>query len=130
LRIIPAGTLAGDILVADSSAAILTDGTTILKTYTLPGNGGNDFALNLDPNGTDFWTGDFSSGNIWEVNIATGAIDAQFSSGSASLFGLSVFGEITSGGGGGGGTVPEPASLLLLGTAVGFGLAFRRRKTA
>jgi len=109
----------GDVLVADSSNALLLSPTgTILTTYNLPGNAGGDFALNIDPNGTDFWTGDFSSGNIWEVNIASGAIDNQFSSHSFSLFGLSVFGQITQGGGGGGGAVPEPASLALMGTGI------------
>ncbi len=44
----------------------------IIDTYTLPGNGGGDFSLNLDPNGIDFWTGDDITGRMWEVNIAHG----------------------------------------------------------
>jgi hypothetical protein len=39
----------------DSSGALI-------KTFILPGNEGQDFSLNLDPNGTDFWTGDSVSG--------------------------------------------------------------------
>jgi PEP-CTERM motif len=110
----------GDVLVADSANALELGPTgTILQTYTLPGNLGGDFALNLDPNGTDFWTGDDVSGLIWEVNIATGAIDNQFSSNApGSLFGLSVFGQITQGAGGGPPTVPEPASVFLLGGGI------------
>ena len=86
--------------------------------------------MNLDPNGTDCWTGDSESGLVWEVNIATGAIDEQFNTGhGGTFFGLSVFGEITSGGGG---TVPEPSTwaMMLVGF-VGLGvLGYRRTHRA
>jgi PEP-CTERM motif len=131
LRVVPDGAFKGDVLAADSSHALMfNSGGALVKTYTLPGNGGNDFSLNLDPNGTDFWTGDSVSGLVWEVNIATGAIDEQFNTGhGGTFFGLSVFGEITSGGGGGGPTVPEPSTwaMMLLGFAgMGF-IAYRKR---
>lgn len=132
-RIIPSGTLAGDVLAADSQNAILLSSTgSVLKTYTLPGNGGQDFALNLDPNGKDFWTGDSRSGTIWEVNISTGNIDEQFLSGNpGSLFGLVVNGQITAGGPPP--TAPEPgtASLLLAGLGgLGWGLETKKSSKA
>jgi hypothetical protein len=113
LRVIPSGADAGDVLIADSGLAELFSSTgTLLKTYTLPGVDGSDFALNLDPNGTDFWTAD-PSGTVWEVNIATGHIDEQWSTGSTSTFGLAVAGEMTTTGPP---PVPEPSSIILLGT--------------
>lgn len=127
LRVIPTGsTDAGDVLVADSSNALLLSPTgAVLQTYSLPGNAGGDFSLNLDPNGKDFWTGDFSSGNIWEVNIATGAIDMQFNSGSSALYGITIFGEKTTTSG-----TPEPATLSLLGLGLaGIGSKLRRKKS-
>ena len=131
LRVIPDGTFKGDVLAADSAEAVMFDSSGALtKSYALPGNEGQDFSLNLDPNGTDFWTGDSESGLVWEVNIATGAIDEQFNTGhGGTFFGLSVFGEITSGGGG---TVPEPSTwaMMLVGF-VGLGvLGYRRTHRA
>jgi hypothetical protein len=134
LRVIPDGPDKGDVLAADSGQALLLDTSgNIITTYTLPDNGGGDFSLNLDPNGTDFWTGDFTTGTLWEVDIATGAIVEQWTTGTGSdtLYGVSVFGEITSGGGGGP-TVPEPSTwaMMLIGFA-GLGYAaFRTRKGA
>lgn len=132
IRTIPTGAFGGDVLAANSGDAVLLDSLgNIAKTYTLPGNEGGDFSLNLDPNGTDFWTGDYNNGEMWEVNIATGHIDEQWSTGAGgTLFGVSVFGEIQQGGGGGTTSVPEPASFVLLGTALLGFAAFRRRRRA
>ena len=88
----------GDVLVADSNADILLDQNgNVLQTYTcasLPGCQGQLFAISLDPDGTSFWTGDANSGNVWEVNIATGAVQQQIDTHSGALFGLSVDDEV------------------------------------
>lgn len=54
------------------------------------------FALNLDPDGTTFWTGGISSGRVYRVNIATGAQVTSFNAGilGGSMAGLAVVGEI------------------------------------
>ena len=131
MRTITTGAMAGDVIVANSINALLLDPSgNIIKTYTLPSNSGEDFSLNLDPNGTDFWTGDIASRNVWEVNIATGAIDQQWTVGPGSFYGLAVFGELTTGGGGGGGNgggVPEPVTLLLFGAGLAGVAGLRRR---
>jgi hypothetical protein len=102
----------GDVLVADSTNDYLMDPNgNVIHTYscilgaTAPSNPpantsyitscqGQLFSVAVDPDGTDFWTGDSYSGNIWEVNIATGAIDQQIDTGSGLLYGLSVKGEL------------------------------------
>jgi Bacterial Ig-like domain (group 3) len=88
----------GDVLVADSNADILLDPNgNVLQTYTcasLPGCQSQLFAISLDPDGTSFWTGDSNSGNVWEVDIATGAVQQQIDTHSGALYGLSVDDEV------------------------------------
>jgi WD40 repeat protein len=79
---------------------------------------GSIFALNLDPDGTSFWTGTLGGQNVRKVNITTGAIEQSWSTGIGQLYGLSVFGEIQAGGGGvtpppPPPSVPEPMPLTL-----------------
>jgi hypothetical protein len=86
----------GEVLVACSSNAYrLSSSGAILRTYTGIG-AGHLFSLNLDPDNTTFWTGDFGNGVIYHVDIATGTvIGTPFSSQALSgLFGVAVVGEI------------------------------------
>ena len=115
----------GGELVADSNRIVRLDSSgNLVKTYTIPGTS-LLFAMNLDPDGTSFWTADFFNHNIFELNIATGAIENTFTDGGDRfLGGLAVFGEITQGGGVGG--VPLPPSVLLFGSGL-LGLVGWRR---
>ena len=91
----------GEVLVADSSQVIrLSSAGAVLQSYTIPGSTGNLFALNLDPNGTSFWTADLSGGGVVaQVDIASGAIQHSWNVPSTQTpAGLAIVGEITSGG--------------------------------
>ncbi len=55
------------------------------------------FALNLDPDGTSFWTVGFNSGNAFKVDIETGAVLSSFpvDREGPTAAGLAIFGEPT-----------------------------------
>ncbi len=103
-RLLPAGGM----LVADTTAVIRLDTAgNQIKTYTIPG-ASFLFALNLDPDGTSFWTADITgSGQVTKVDIASGTILQNWKANVAPNFvdvaGLSVKGEIIVSNGGGGG---------------------------
>ena len=135
-RIVPNGADAGDILASQENGTVvlLSPTGTVLHTYSVP-SGVTTFALNLDPNGTDFWTADITTNRVWEVNITTGAIDENWvplgvtGGGIPEVAGLVVFGQITASGGGGGGgtTTPEPGTLVLVGSGI-LAIAKRAKK--
>jgi hypothetical protein len=78
---------------------------TVIQSYPLPaGETSFLFAMNLDPDNTTFWTAGFNSGNIYRINIDTGALVTQFAAGTP-VKGLAIFGEIT--------VARPPASLTL-----------------
>jgi uncharacterized repeat protein (TIGR01451 family) len=66
------------VLVADTDRIVRLDLTgNVTQTYTIPG--GAVFSnLNLDPDGVTFWTNDQSSGTVYRLNIASGAVASQF----------------------------------------------------
>ena len=92
----------GDVLVACTSAVLhLSPAGTVLQTYLASTYGETSFffALNLDPDLLSFWTAGFSTGNIYRINIATGAQITKFTSPPLiTMAGLAVFGEPVAGG--------------------------------
>jgi hypothetical protein len=85
----------GDVLLACGTEVIRFNGAgTVLQTYTIPSTG-ELFSMNLDPDGTTFWTGDDTDGEIYHVDISSGDVLSQFASNpSEGLFGLSIVGGI------------------------------------
>jgi hypothetical protein len=71
---------------------------TNLQTYTRASIGETDasglFAMNLDPDGTSFWTAGANSGNVYHVDIASGAVLGTFNSGQGGVAGLAVYDEL------------------------------------
>ncbi len=96
----------GEVMVACESQAYLLNATGgIMQTYSSSGE--KWFALNLDPDGTSFWTGDSNSvqllfspkGNAHKIDIANGTTLMTITTSSDSpinfLDGLAVYGEPT-----------------------------------
>jgi len=101
LRILPDG---GVLATSLQDIVRLDPAGDIVQTYL---TGSTELlTLTLDPNGLDFWTAEYYSGDVYKVNIATGAIDGHFRTGNALsnlpyLSGISVL------------AAPEPAALDL-----------------
>ena len=104
-------------MVADADRILHFDSNRdLIKTYFLPG-GSALFAVNLDPDGTSFWVGNFSPFDIWKVDIDTGNVLENFAAGPVG--GINVFAN----------PVPEPTSAVLLATVgalIGWKLKARR----
>jgi hypothetical protein len=91
-RILPDG---GELVACESEVVRLDSTGSVVQTYN-PEPGGVLFALNLDPDGTSFWTAGYFSGTIYRINIATGEVESTFSAGEVSpLGGIVVVGERT-----------------------------------
>ena len=92
-RIIPSS--GGEVLVACSSKVLLLSSTgTVIQTYSIPSESSFLFALNLDPDGTSFWTAGYASGNIYRIDIASGTVLTTFNAPHAfSVAGLAIFAE-------------------------------------
>ena len=95
LRLLPPGDGSGGLLVAQSSNIKRLNGAgTVVQTYDATGED-SWFSLNLDPNGTSFWAGDFGTNRFYRFNIATGAIELGPIATGGNLFGICVKGELT-----------------------------------
>lgn len=87
----------GDVLVANGANILrLNSAGAIIQTYDVAGEN-SWFAINLAPDGTSFWSADFGTANVYRIDIATGAVISTFNTGtgSSTVFGLAVKGEIT-----------------------------------
>ncbi len=88
----------GEVMVANGVNILRLDsGGGILQTYQPGGELSGWFALNLDPDGTSFWTGTFDTGNFYKVDIATGSVllGPIATCGGICLYGLTVAGELS-----------------------------------
>jgi len=104
----------GSVLVADNSQIARLDSSgNVVQTYNASGES-SWFALNLDPDGTTFWSADFGSSNVYRFDIDTGAQITKFNTGTggSTVFGLSVNGEITV-------AQPKPPSCSFTNTVAG-----------
>jgi outer membrane protein assembly factor BamB len=131
LRIRPGG----DVLAACSSGVLHIDNTgALIHFYPASGFSPSEyslFALNIDPDGSSFWTAGYSSGNVYHINITNGAQLGEFNAPhSPSVAGLAIFGEVTQGCGTncGGTSVPEfPTSSILVAAIGMLSLVFLRK---
>lgn len=98
LRLLTPGDGSGGLLVADRANVKRLDSSGgVVQSYDVGGQD-NWFSLNLDPNGTSFWAGDFGTANFYRFNIASGAVEVgpiNTGTGGNTLFGICLKGEIT-----------------------------------
>ena len=95
LRLLPPGDGTGGLMVADRANIKRLDGAgAVVFTYDVAGED-DWFSLNLDPNGTSFWAGDFATNNFYRFNIVSGAVEIGPVNTGGQLFGLCLKGEPT-----------------------------------
>ena len=100
LRLLPPGDGSGGLLVADNLEVKKLDGTgAVVATYDVTGED-TWFSLNLDPDGTSFWAGNYGTGKFYKFDIATPGVDTDLLAvdtgvGSFNLFGICLKGELT-----------------------------------
>jgi hypothetical protein len=97
LRLLPSGGL----LVADTSVIRRFDHEgNLVQTYSYPGNSAW-FALNLDPDGTSFYSADFETSSVVKFDIASGQPLLAYNTGTPfqTVYGILVDGELTVGAG-------------------------------
>jgi hypothetical protein len=114
----------GGVLVADTESVVRLDSSgSVIQSYDVSGED-TWFSLNLDPDGTSFWSGNFGTGKLYKFDIAAGTLLQTLDTSSSDLFGVTIFGEKTQGG-----VVPAPGAALLgmIGLAV---VQSIRRRTA
>jgi cysteine-rich repeat protein len=95
LRLLSPGDGTGGLLVADFyNIKRLNQTGNVVQTYDSPGE---DFwfSLNLDPDGTSFWSGGATTGNFYRFEIDSGNIlGGPFPSGGSDLYGICLLGEV------------------------------------
>lgn len=92
----------GSMLVGCQNGVVkLSTSGTIVTTFSAASlglTGGFIFAMNLDPDGTTFWTADYRTGKVARAKIADGTVVGGFTAADAQAGpygGLTVVGEIT-----------------------------------
>ena len=122
----------GNVLSAANSRVNQYDASgVLLGSYDVSGVDGF-FALNLDPDGTHFWSGSFNTSTLYRFSLGTFGTNVSNQSivTGGQLFGVALSGELTAGGPPP--SVPEPATwiMMILGFAlVGASTRYRQRRT-
>ncbi len=85
----------GGVIVADREVIVRLDKKgKVKKSYDAPGEDGW-FAINLDPDGKTFWSGDIETGEVYRFDAKSGKVISHWNSDPNGLLGgLAVFGEI------------------------------------
>jgi hypothetical protein len=87
----------GEVMVACTNNLYRLSPTgTLLQTYPKPVTESSIlFAMNLDPNGTSFWTAGFFTANVYHYDITSGLVLNMFTAvkDGPTLAGLAIFGE-------------------------------------
>lgn len=90
------GPYAGDILVADNKHILLVGpgNNNIVKTYAPTFSGGRIGYVLLSMDGKAFWTADYASGYVWEIDIAAGTELQRWKPKQPNLtYGIAIYGE-------------------------------------